>query len=136
MTQELFSLLAGRLLAVRKESGLSQADFAARVGTSTRAYKNYELGLRDVPLSVIVAINIEFGVEFDWLIMGRGASNSENTENINEKIVFGIRSFEEDNNTRFSKEKAITVFNYLFYQMANGRTYSNAEIHAYLKTTL
>lgn len=123
-------------MAVRKNVGLSQVDFAARVKTSARAYKNYELGLRDVPLSVIAAIHTEFGISFDWLILGKGAANDNVAENIIQTIVRGIKSFEEKQGHAFSSQKMETVFSYLFSQMANGRDFTEADIHNYLKSTI
>lgn len=136
MTQHMLSLLPERLLTIRKQTGASQGDFAKRLGVSPRAYKNYELGLRDVPLSLIESMHRELGADLSWLILGDGASSSETAQEIIRKIVFGIRSFEDANGIRLSKEKTATVFTYLFSQMSNGRNFSEADIHAYLETTL
>lgn len=123
-------------MTVRKQTGASQTDFAKRLGISPRAYKNYELGLRDVPLSLIESMHRELGTDLSWLILGEGASSAETAQSIIRKVVFGIRSFEDVNGPRLSKEKTATVFTYLFSQMSNGRDFSEADIHAYLKTTL
>ncbi|PIE13986.1 MAG: hypothetical protein CSA68_11285 [Rhodobacterales bacterium] len=136
MMQHIISLLPERLLTVRKQTGASQVDFATRLGVSPRAYKNYELGLRDVPLSLIESMHRELGTDLSWLILGEGASNSETAQGIIRKIVFGIRTFEDTNGNRLSKEKTATVFTYLFSQMSNGRDFSEADMHAYLETTL
>lgn len=135
-TQAQISLLPERLQAVRKQSGMSQAEFASRLGISPRGYKNYELGLRETPLAVIAAIHVEFGVDLTWLIFGKGAPSAQDAEINIGKIIAGIRSFEDSRNQRFSAEKTTIVVNYLFSQMARGRDFSEPEIHAYLETTL
>lgn len=136
MTQHLISLLPERLLTVRKQLGASQVEFANRLSVSPRAYKNYELGLRDVPLALVEQMHRELGTDLNWLILGDGASSAENAQTIIRKIVFGIRSFEDKKGVRLPKEKTATVFTYLFQQMSNGREFSEADIHAYLETTL
>lgn len=136
MSQHMISLLPERLLSIRKQTGASQADFAKRLGFSPRAYKNYELGLRDVPLSLVESVYRVLGTDLSWLILGDGASSSETAQEIIRKIVFGIRSFEDANGNRLTKEKTATVFTYLFSQMSNGRDFSETDIHAYLETTL
>ncbi|WP_168193101.1 helix-turn-helix domain-containing protein [Rhodophyticola sp. CCM32] len=54
----------------REGTGHSQSKFAAMLGLSDRAYKNYELGKREVPLSTLIKFAQEFEVEFDWLVFG------------------------------------------------------------------
>lgn len=134
--QDLISILPERLFAVRKQTGLSQESFAQRIGVSPRAYKNYELGLREVPLSVISGIHNEFSIELNWLILGKGISNAVNSEDAIQQIIFGIISFEDQFNIKLSKEKMAAVFKYLFFKITNGHDFSEAEMKEYLKSTI
>jgi transcriptional regulator with XRE-family HTH domain len=68
--------LAERLLITRRRAGLSQSEFAERVGVSPRAYRNYELALRDPPVDLIVGIHRAFGTELYWLLLGTEAQTS------------------------------------------------------------
>ena len=44
-----------RLVAIREESGLTQEEFADRLGLSLRAYANYERGEREIPTALFRA---------------------------------------------------------------------------------
>lgn len=57
-----------RLLAVRNKAGFSQAKMASVLLISDQAYKNYELGKRELPLNVAAKVCIEFDVSLDWLV--------------------------------------------------------------------
>lgn len=56
------------LLQLRKEKGLSQAEVAAAVGISWRGYQNYELGLREPKLSVLIALADFYHLSLDELV--------------------------------------------------------------------
>jgi len=62
-----------RLLAVREAFGLTQADMAARLGITSRAYANYERGEREMALAVLHALYSRFSVDPVWIIAGPGA---------------------------------------------------------------
>lgn len=69
-----FTALGARLAEVRVESGLSQAEFAARLGVSLRAYQSYERAEREPPLTLAIRLYQEFGVSPLWLALGPDAS--------------------------------------------------------------
>ncbi|QFT59182.1 Helix-turn-helix protein [Sulfitobacter sp. THAF37] len=54
----------------REKTGYSQSKFAAMLELSDRAYKNYELGKREPPLSVVADFSSKFGVDLRWLVFG------------------------------------------------------------------
>ncbi len=56
-----------RIAAVRAGSGLSLAAFGKRLKISPAAVWYYENG-RDVPVSVIRRMWMEFGVDLEWLV--------------------------------------------------------------------
>lgn len=73
MTQPLDKELIGRRLrAVRERHGLSQDAFAESIGTSKRAYANYERGERELPLGVVKALLDLYTIEPAWLLSGSG----------------------------------------------------------------
>lgn len=59
-----------RLSAVRKQQGLTQVEFAARLGITSRAYLNYESGLREAPASVLYRLVTEFDLDPGWVLCG------------------------------------------------------------------
>ncbi len=65
-----------RLKALRESRGLSQQDMSDEfvlTGRSTLA--NYELGLRDIPVKVLLLYSKKFNVTTDWIL--KGETNSK-----------------------------------------------------------
>lgn len=65
--------VAERIKFVRKLSGLTQAGFAARLGTTRGAVGNWELG-GGIDTPNLTAIADKFGVPLDWLANNRGSA--------------------------------------------------------------
>lgn len=59
-----------RLATMRRKLGLSQRDFAERLGVSVRAYQNYERGEREVSATLIRALYKTFRIEPSWIFEG------------------------------------------------------------------
>ncbi len=55
------------LLRLRQEKGLKQTEVASGAGLSLRAYQNYERGLREPQLSVLIALADFYGISLDEL---------------------------------------------------------------------
>ena len=64
--------MEARLKAVRKAVGLTQQEFADRLGIKSGAVANYEIGRNDPIDAVISLICREFGVNETWLRTGEG----------------------------------------------------------------
>jgi len=62
--------VGARLSAVRETSGLSQTDFAQRLGISLRAYQTYERAERELPMPVAIRLYQEFQINPLWLTLG------------------------------------------------------------------
>lgn len=67
--------IAERLKSVREESGLTQAEFAARLGISARAVQSYEYAEREMSISVLDQLYEVFGVNPVWLLKGDNAAS-------------------------------------------------------------
>lgn len=58
---------SNRLKALRSQLGLSQRDFAQKVGITASALSTYENGQKNPSVNVAVKIASEFNVSLDWL---------------------------------------------------------------------
>lgn len=56
------------LLYLRKQKRLKQTDVADAVGVTERGYRNYELGLREPPLSTLIALADFYDLSLDELV--------------------------------------------------------------------
>lgn len=61
-----------RIKAVRLENGLSQSDFARRIGIAQNTYSKIETGASPVQERYIISICSEFGISESWLRTGEG----------------------------------------------------------------
>ena len=65
-------VMGRRLMAVRVASGLTQADFADKLGLSLRAYANYERGEREMPTALFRSLCETFRIDPLWQLTGPG----------------------------------------------------------------
>lgn len=64
------SSVGDRIKQIRKDAGLTQQKFAAKIGTKQNTVAQYEIG-RNIPIDpVITAICKEFDIQEDWLRYG------------------------------------------------------------------
>lgn len=61
-----------RIKSLRKQLGLNQSEFAARIGVSQTAVAAWEAGTRNPMDAIIQSICREFGVSERWLRSGEG----------------------------------------------------------------
>lgn len=64
--------MKNRIKELRKELGVTQEDFANRIGINGSAISLYESGRRGVSESIVKAICREYGVSYLWLTTGEG----------------------------------------------------------------
>lgn len=62
--------LPGRLLQVRNRLAMPQNEFADHIGVSARAYRNYELGHRELSLEAFAKIVVKCDLDAEWLLFG------------------------------------------------------------------
>lgn len=61
-----------RVKAIRREAGLSQADFAREIGVSVSSVQKWETGQHRLPGISAGVIAARFGVDPGWLLTGEG----------------------------------------------------------------
>ena len=59
-----------RIKAIREDRDLTQSDMAKILHCSQQAYSNYELGLRDIPTNILIALADFHNTTTDY-ILGR-----------------------------------------------------------------
>lgn len=64
--------ISNRIKELRTELGITQAEFADRLGTARNTIANYEIGRREPMEQTIRAICREFRVSYIWLTQGFG----------------------------------------------------------------
>jgi transcriptional regulator with XRE-family HTH domain len=64
--------IAYRLKRVRLVHELTQLEFTSILGVSARSYKNYELGDRELPISLAASVCAAFSIDANWLLLGIG----------------------------------------------------------------
>ncbi len=64
---------ASRLKSVRSTLGLSQTEFAKKLGISAHAYLNYETGKVQPQVGLLQKLRELFGMNANWLLDGSGS---------------------------------------------------------------
>jgi transcriptional regulator with XRE-family HTH domain len=65
--------LPARLTQVINAAGLSQTDFARKVGVSSGFVSDLTRGVKRPGIDILTAIHATFGVSIDWLLTGSGS---------------------------------------------------------------
>lgn len=81
-----------RLKALRESRGLSQKEMSDEfviTGRSTLA--NYELGIRDVPIKILLLYSKKFNVTTDWILKGETSSGDSGIDEL-------VRAYSSINN--------------------------------------
>ncbi|HZO48674.1 MAG TPA: helix-turn-helix transcriptional regulator [Gaiellaceae bacterium] len=68
-----------RIAQARHEAGLSQREVAERIGVITRAYQNYEAGIR-IPWRKLDPIAAALGTSKEWLLRGEAGEPASPSE--------------------------------------------------------
>lgn len=88
--------MKNRIRTIRKNAGMTQQQFAERLGISRNTVATYETSER-VPIdAVIVSICREFGVREEWLRTGQGDIYMELTLDLELSKWFGQILMEEE----------------------------------------
>ena len=64
--------MGSRIKDLRKKLGLTQEEFAKKIGLARNSIANYEIGRREPTNAIITSICREFGVNEVWLRTGEG----------------------------------------------------------------
>lgn len=88
--------MKNRIRTIRKNAGMTQQQFAERLGISRNTVATYETSSR-IPIdAVIVSICREFGVREEWLRIGQGDIYKELTPDLELSKWFGQILMEEE----------------------------------------
>lgn len=105
-------MLGARIAALRKESGLSQAELAKQLGISPSAMGMYEQGRREPSMDTLVAMAKVFHVSTDYLLTGAPAEREK--ARLDEMLLSRIRSadrrLENRSERPFSREELAVLF--------------------------
>lgn len=128
------SNLQERLSSIRKATKLSQAAFGAELGLSDRAYKNYELGIRELPLAVALSISDKFDVNIAWLLTGDSAPSPAEAGDAVEAAVTAVREHFLLEGFTPSPEHEATVVRYIFDEILREGGLNRSRLDAYFRT--
>lgn len=90
-----------RIRTIRTGLGLTQKEFAAKIGTSQNVLANYETGRRNPSSSVINNICKTFHINESWLRAGEGAMSAE--VSMEQKIITWVKEIFAEEEMTFQK---------------------------------
>lgn len=71
--KEIFDSSASRMKFIRAKSGLSQAQFANKIGLQTHKIRDIETGKVNISVEIALLLEEFFDVSFKWLLTGAGS---------------------------------------------------------------
>lgn len=77
-----------RIKKIRKEAGLTQKEFAERLGIKQNTVATYEMGRIGISDAIIISICREFNINEEWLRTGTGEMKGDN--NLEERFLSNI----------------------------------------------
>ncbi len=83
-----------RIKIIRKELGLTQEEFAKRIGLVRSSVAKYEIGRREPTNAIILSICKEFNIREEWLRTGQGEMFKENP--LKDEVGYYIEELLED----------------------------------------
>lgn len=128
------SNLQERLSSIRKATKLSQAAFGAELGLSDRAYKNYELGIRELPLATALSISEKFEVNIAWLLTGDGAPSAPEERDAIKAAVIAVREYFIAEGETPSPDYESDVVQYVYDEILREGGLNRPRLDAYFKT--
>ena len=128
------SSLQERLSSIRKATGMSQAAFGAELGLSDRAYKNYELGIRDPPLAVALGISEKYDANIAWLLTGDGARSGLEIRDALKAAVIAVREHFIAEGETPSPDYESDVVQYVFDEILREGGLNPSRMDAYFRT--
>ena len=99
-----------RLKMYRKSHGLSQTEFAQKIGLIQATYSSYESGRYPIPDKVVKSICAVYKISEDWLRTGIGFPEQDQTEE--ERFAEIVAKFTNDFDDE-RKELASNIFHLL-----------------------
>lgn len=117
--------MAERLELVRKRETLSQEAFSQRLGISRGAYQHYSKGGREIPSSVLDAMEREFGIDPYWMLRGDDRGSSTKAEEVlveNAALVaLALRDAYDDKNIVWSEDKIVNATKFAVFDIFDKR---------------
>ena len=81
------TIIGGRVKEVRKEAGLTQAEFGARIGYHKNQVCNVEVGKSIPSDGFLAAVSREFKVSVDWLRTG----DADERDPVDDRLIEWLR---------------------------------------------
>ncbi len=77
-----------RLVEIRQDLGISQAQFSSKIGISQGTYSDYESGKAQIQPPVLLSICYRFSINEDWIRWGKGEKKSKlKVDNSTENLI-------------------------------------------------
>ncbi len=106
-----------RLLAVRKELGKRQLEFAEELGVSGTAYKTYEKGSQIVPTAIVLQLAQRYSISPNWLLLGVGAMRNEPPTHLVKSAISAAQAVIEEFHFQPEQDQEMQLICKMFEQL-------------------
>ncbi len=106
-------MMGARIAALRKASGISQAELARILKISPSAVGMYEQGRRQPSVELLTAMADHFGVSLDFLVAGKPGNSREEqalSDLLLHRVSVSDAQLENRSNRPFSRQELAVLF--------------------------
>lgn len=128
------SEIAARMRAIRTERGYSQRKIAKVLDIADKSYKNYELGLRDLPLKTAVKFCAHFSLDLEWLVFGTPSKVVANLPSLVGDVAATIYENSIANSPKIAGDRFGKYCQYVLANVLDKGSEPKAEAHLFLRT--
>jgi len=121
--------LGSRLAVVRSETKMTQAEFAATLNISARAYHLYECGKRSMPAPVLMQVSKLYTVDMNWLMLGLGTAKlMENHSDETKEFVLSLLRYLDRTETKLKNESLAALISSWINRLLKGEKVDIASV--------
>lgn len=113
--------ISDRFALARKELGYSQVNFSKKLDVSSSAITNYERGVNDIPVAVILKLAQVFEVSPSWLLLGEGTMFAKGAGQLVEDAAYAVLEVFAEEGIDAKPKKAAELIRHFFEEMAEGK---------------
>ena len=112
--------ISDRFVLARKKLGYNQVDFSKKLGVSSSAITNYERGVNDIPVALVIKLGVMFEVSPSWLLFGDGSMFAKGAGQLVEDAAIAVLEVFIEEGINAKPEKAAKLIRHFFEEMAEG----------------
>jgi len=124
--------VGSRLAGLRAAKEMTQAEFAAEIGMTARAYHYYERGTRGIPPDRLATISRVFSVDLNWLLCGSGTSEVVDHSEELHQFIISLQQYLATTGTQLQPVAFGNIVSRWFRSFCEGQKIAMSDVHLWI----